>query len=173
MWLPLWRFFKLWPKVDFTSRYSLPLATIPEGEYEREFRCDTEFFRAMENDVISGDVSVHLDLTRRGDSYRCLFSFEGKLEIPCDRCLSPMDFPVDTEYPLTIRYGEEYNDETDGVIVVPESTRDFDLSGILYDTILLTLPLRLVHPEGECDAEMEEIIRSHTATEDSESLEEE
>jgi len=118
----------------------------------------------MESEDITGDVAVHLELNHKNDSYQCKFTFSGRVEIPCDRCLAPMEYPISTEYDITIRYADDYQ-ETDDVIVIPDSMRDFDISQILRDTILLELPLRRVHADGKCDSEMEQILRRHEAKE--------
>ncbi len=73
-----------------------------------------------------------------------------------------MRFDIDDYYDVTVRYGEEY-DEKDDTIIIPESDVDFDLSPMIADTILLSIPLRHVHPEGECNPEMEKIMKEHSS----------
>lgn len=152
----------------------MPLATIPEGEYGQEFVCDTEFFKTMENsDVISSDVKVKLDITHKNGNYNCRFKFSGTIEIPCDRCLDALSHEVDTEYCITVRYGEEYNDESDEVLIIPHEEMTLDVSGILHDTIVLTIPIRNIHAPGKCNREMEEKLMGHAAhIDDEDDLEE-
>ena len=133
-----------------------------EGHHEADYRIDKSFFEMKENDDILGaSVDVHLDIEKRRDSYTLIFDCVGDLEVACDRCLDPVSEPIDTEYRVVVRYGEEYDDSRDNLLVIPESWHRLDVSGIIYDTLLLSLPLRCVHPEGECNSEMSQVLREH------------
>lgn len=150
--------------MDKFSEYKVPLAGISEGRYGQEFVCNTEFFRAMENDeVLSSEVRVELTIEHKHGSYACHFSFSGEIEVACDRCLEPLAHKVSTEYDVTVKYGYEYDDSQEDLLILPENDRYFDVSGILYDSILLTLPIRNVHKEGECNESMSEILSEHTS----------
>lgn len=143
--------------------YTLNLASLPEGHHEMDCRCDTEFFRMMESpDVYEADIDAHIDVDRKGDAYHILITLEGDMRIPCDRCLEPMVHEVDAEYGLTVRYGDEYNDSLDDVLILPWNEREWDLSRVLCDTVMLTVPLRHVHDDGECDLSMTDRLKEIT-----------
>ncbi|MDE6009621.1 MAG: DUF177 domain-containing protein [Muribaculaceae bacterium] len=144
------------------SQYKVQLASLGEGRHEQEFECGSEFFKNMENpDVLSADVKVHLDLIKKNDAYDCTFTCKGMLQVPCDRCLDPLDHEVDTTYHLTVKYGEDYNDDTDDVLIIPESSSFLNVAYMLYDTIVLTIPLRHVHPLGKCNRAMAAALHKH------------
>lgn len=145
------------------SRYKVDLASLPDGKFEQDFECDTEFFKNMEvADILSADVKVHLDLEKRNDAYDCTFRCKGMVQIPCDRCLDPLDHEVDTEYHVVVKYGEDYNDESDELLVIPESSLSLNVAYILKDTIVLTIPPRHVHPQGKCNRAMMAALNKHT-----------
>ena len=126
----------------------------------------------MENpDVISADVKVHLDLVKKNDTYDCRFTCKGMLQIPCDRCLDPLDHEVDTEYRVVVKYGETYDDGADNLLVIPYSNSYLNVAYILYDTILLTIPLRHVHPMGKCNRAMAAALSRHKSGGDEETRE--
>ena len=109
----------------------------------------------MENpDIIASDVHVHLDLEKKNDSYDCTFTCKGLMQVPCDRCLDPIDIDADTTYHITVKYGEDYNDETDDLLIIPQSDTYINVAYMLYDTLVLTIPLRHVHPLGKCNRAM-------------------
>lgn len=135
--------------------YKIQLASFSDGKYEQEFECGTEFFKNMENpDIITSDVKVHMDLVKKNETYDCTFTCKGSLTIPCDRCLDPITHEVDTVYHITVKYGEDYNDESDDLLVIPYSDSYLNVAYMLYDTIVLTIPLRHVHPMGKCNRAM-------------------
>lgn len=155
----------------FTA-YKVELASLKDGHYEQDFEIDSEFFKNMENtDVLSADVKVHLDLEKRNDVYDCTFRCNGMLQVPCDRCLDPLDHEVDTEYHVVVKYGDSYDDEADNLLVIPYSNSYLNVAYILYDTILLTIPLRHVHPLGKCNRAMADALRKHRRSSDEEAEE--
>ncbi len=146
------------------SQYKVQLASKTDGRYEQDFVCDTEFFRNMENqDVISSDVAVHMDLVKKDDAYDLTFHCKGMMQIPCDRCLDPLDHEVDTVYHITVRYGDRYDDVSDDLLIIPESDAYLNVAYMLYDTLLLTVPLRHVHPLGKCNRAMAAALHKHHA----------
>ena len=160
--------------MDRFSQYKVQLAALPEGKFEQDFVCDTEFFKHMESiDVIAGDVDVHLEISHKNNAYNCSFQIDGEIQIPCDRCLEPMTHIVEADYDIVVKYGYEYDDSSDEVLIIPEEQTSFDVSQIIHDTILLTIPIRHIHQEGECNAEMAEKFLSHLAESDDEDDEEE
>ncbi len=155
----------------FTA-YKVELASLKDGHYEQDFEIDSEFFKNMENtDVLSADVKVHLDLEKRNDVYDCTFRCNGMLQVPCDRCLDPLDHEVDTEYHVVVKYGDSYDDGADNLLVIPYSNSYLNVAYILYDTILLTIPLRHVHPLGKCNRAMADALRKHRRSSDEEAEE--
>ncbi len=144
------------------SQYKVQLASLADGKHEQEFECGSEFFKNMENpDVISSDVHVHLDLIKKNEAYDLTFTCKGMIQVPCDRCLDPIDLDVDTTYHITVKYGEDYNDETDDLLIIPESDSYINVAYMLYDTIVLTIPLRHVHPLGKCNRAMAAALHKH------------
>lgn len=116
----------------------------------------------MENpDVISADVKVHLDLVKRHEAYDLTFTCKGMIQIPCDRCLDPLDHDVDTTYHITVEYGDKYDDVSDDLLVIPYSDTYLNVAYMLYDTIMLTVPLRHVHPAGQCNKAMAAVLSRH------------
>ncbi len=145
----------------FTA-FKVQLASLHDGHHEQDFEITTEFFKNMENaDVLWSDVKVHLDLIKKNDTYDCTFHCKGMMHIPCDRCLDPLDHEVDTEYHVIVKYGEDYDDGADNLLVIPYSNNYLNVAYILYDTLLLTIPLRHVHPQGKCNRAMAAALSRH------------
>ena len=74
-----------------------------------------------------------------------------------------MDYAVEANYDLAVKYGDEYDDSKDGVLIVPEGDNVLDVAPIVYDTVALCIPLQHVHAEGECDEATWQALQAHTA----------
>lgn len=157
-------------KVNTLNSYRLNLATLPAGVSERRYTLDSSFFEAMEQpDVAGADVCVDVCVESKNDAWYFTVSTRGVMQIPCDRCLEPMDLPVDKAEKFTVRTGEEYDETADGLITVPETDPMLDLAPLFCDMMLLAIPMRHVHPAGGCDPAMQALLREHSsAVEDDE-----
>lgn len=150
----------------FTA-YKVQLASLPDGHHEQDFEIDTEFFKNMENrDILSADIHVHLDLVKKDELYDCTFTVKGMLQVPCDRCLDPLDHEVNTQYHVVVKYGDNYDDGADNLLIIPYSNSFLNVAYILNDTILLTIPLRHVHPLGKCNRAMAAALNKHRSSGD-------
>lgn len=155
------------------SQFKVQLASLSDGLHQQDFEVTTELFKNMENrDVISADVKVHLDIVKKNDTYDCTFHCKGMLQIPCDRCLDALDHEVDTTYHVVVKYGDRYDDGADDLLIIPDSDLYLNVAYILYDTILLTIPLRHVHPLGKCNRAMAAALHRHRSSVDDEETEE-
>lgn len=141
---------------------------MPVGVQKYEYDLGIDFFHNMENeDVRRGDVHVDLTVRHEHDTYYLDFVMKGMLVIPCDRCLDDLEHEVDTTYSLKVKYGEEYSDEADDLLIIPESDAYLNVAYMMYDTIVLTIPLKHVHPFGKCNRAMSAQLRKHSAGGDS------
>ncbi|MDE6341013.1 MAG: DUF177 domain-containing protein [Muribaculaceae bacterium] len=153
------------------KQYIIALPTLGEGHHELELKADKDLFSGRGGtDVTDADITAYIDIDVRHGAYNIGLTCQGWIDIPCDRCLDPMRIGIDEDYDVCVRYGEEY-EETDESITLPENEVNFDLAPLIADTVSLAIPLRHVHPEGECNKEMEEIMNQHSAAEDPEAEE--
>lgn len=135
-----------------------------DGHHGYDFEIGTEFFKNMENpDIHSADLKVGVDIDVRHGDYYITMDVKGTVTLLCDRCLDDLVWPVDTQYTLTVRFGESYDDSTDDILVIPSSDPSLNIAYLLNDTVTLSLPMRHVHPAGQCNRAMTQRLNSHRA----------
>lgn len=147
------------------TEFKLPLKSLPQGEHHYSYRLDKAFFVNMESDDIHGaalDVSLHL--THQAGVYHLHFAVTGQVTLLCDRCLDDLAWPIDATYDITVKYGDDYDDSTDGILMIPLADNDLNVAYMLYDTVALAIPLKHVHPAGKCNRRMTDSLRRHQVT---------
>ena len=129
-----------------------------------EWHVDNAFFAALEDAQIrEGKVAVSLEVERlAAASYDLHFGLKGQGVVDCDRCMEPMNQPVEGEATLRVKLGEEDSDDGD-IITIPEERGTLDLQWHIYEQIALQVPIRHVHPEGECSGELDEALKDYAA----------
>lgn len=157
-------FFNHSPNMGKFTEYKLPLKSMPAGTHQFEYRLDKRFFENMESaDIHDADLTVHLTVTYKADIYSLDFAIQGTITLICDRCLDDLIFPVDTTYHIAVKYGEDYSDDSDELLVIPESDNYLNVAYMIYDTVALTIPIKHVHPMGKCNRQMSAMLKKHRA----------
>ena len=135
---------------------------MPIGTQSFEYHLGKEFFTEMESsDIQDADLNVKLSVIHKGDIYDLNIDIKGEMTLICDRCLDYMQQPVDVEYHIVVKYGDEYCDDSDEVLEIPENENYFNVADLIYDTVSLEIPIMHVHSDGECNESMSEVLRKH------------
>jgi uncharacterized metal-binding protein YceD (DUF177 family) len=73
-----------------------------------------------------------------------------------------MEQPVETDNRLIVKLGSEASEEDD-MIVVDENEGILDMSWIIYEFIVLAIPIRHVHAPGKCNPAMTQALEELSA----------
>ena len=136
--------------------YILPIAGLSIGYHDFEFEIDDKFFDNFEfSEVKKGNVKVNLNVEKHERESILTFNFGGSVFIPCDRCNDEFEQPIENEVVIYLKYGHEYEEESDDVIVILSEEGEFDISSLIYEYIILSLPIHRVHEDvSECNQEI-------------------
>lgn len=147
----------------FTA-FKVPLKSLNQGVHEFEYHLDKTFFSNMESaDIHDADITASLTVTYKSDLYDMDFALEGDVTLLCDRCLDDLHYPIEAGYHITVKYGEDYDDSSDDLLVIPESDNNINVAYMLYDTVALAIPMKHVHPAGKCNRQMSAVLKKHSA----------
>ena len=146
------------------SLYKIPLRTLAPGVHTYEYELDRKFFEAIDGEEVKkGNVNVILNVRRTSSSFELNFDIEGVIKVPCTRCLDDMKLEVDTESRLIVKFGSEYSEESDEIVIIPEDEGEINIAWFLYEFIALTIPIKHVHPRGECNGIVSSKFKKHQA----------
>ena len=147
------------------NAFKLPLKSLGVGTHEFEYHLDKQFFVNMESsDIHDADLNVALTVQYNGDIYNLDFHITGEVVLICDRCLDDLRFPIDATYHIVVKYGEDYNDDNDEVLEIPETDNTLNVAYMIKDTVELAIPMKHVHPLGKCNRQMSAMLKKHRAT---------
>ncbi|MBR0038216.1 MAG: DUF177 domain-containing protein [Bacteroidales bacterium] len=151
------------------DQYNIQLKTMAIGKSVIEYHLDNAFFALLEDvEIQKGDIKVKVLVEKQAKQSELNFELEGKVIVPCDRCLEEMNQPIKTTGHLIVRFGKEFKDDGDDIVVVPEEKGIINVSWFLYEFIELAIPIKHVHPYGQCNAGMSSKLSEHIAIDASE-----
>ncbi len=132
--------------------YKVALRDMTSDTVSYQWHVGDDFFSAVEGpEIRQGSLDVALRVKQTSGAYELEFRFEGTVKVACDRCLEPMDQPIDARRTLRVRLGSEFADDGE-MITVPEEDGMLNVAWNLYELIALEIPMRHVHPEDTCSA---------------------
>lgn len=85
------------------------------------------------------------------------FKASGSVNVNCDLTNEPYDQPIDGSLFLVIKFGEEFNDENEDLLILPHGEYEVNVQQYIYELIVLSIPLKRVHPgveDGTLDSEV-------------------
>lgn len=74
-----------------------------------------------------------------------------------------MNLEVDTQNRLIVKFGEEYSEESDEIVIIPEDEGEINIAWFMYEFIALTIPIKHIHPPGECNKIVSSKFKKHRA----------
>lgn len=90
----------------------------------------------------------------------------GTVKVVCDRCLGDLNLDIKGDMNLYVKQNEREEGNDDDFIVLSPDDDFIDLSSYLYEVYMLNYPMRVVHPDGECDTEMRSVLDNYIIEED-------
>ncbi len=136
--------------------FCIPFKGLKNGEHRFEFKLDKAFLEAVgDEELIDAEVDVAVVMTKTAQMLTIEVSLDGAASVECDRCLDELEYPVEADDTLYVKFSEE-EIEFDGEVMWLNPVDDeLDLSGYIYETLLLSLPYQRVHESlEECNQEM-------------------
>ncbi len=137
-----------------TDKYTIDYQSMTNGTHSLDLTVDGGLFEAMEsNEIMGGECRVHVGLVKSEAGLDAVVSLDGDVTVECDRCLEPCSVPVKYEGELKVRFSDEVK-EYDGEQLWLAWGEKLSLAQYLYESVVVSLPYRRVHPDGGCNPEM-------------------
>ncbi len=128
--------------MEALAPFRIPVTSLKSDFARYDWEIGPDFFRLFddEHDAEKGHFTVSMDLTKVGTVTTLTFVINGIVETPCDRCLVPIEMPVEGEYELIVKFGDP-TESTDEVIVIDPEAHSLNVGQHIYDFVLLSIPI--------------------------------
>jgi uncharacterized metal-binding protein YceD (DUF177 family) len=147
---------------ELLAQYTIPLQSLSEGVHTIQYKIGREFIELQNiENLLNAEIIVKIIFTKRAQIHTLELNMHGTVEIPCDRCLEPVSIAIKNSQECVIKVDaneEEFADNED-VICISSHEKELDITHILYENILLSLPLKKVHAQGKCNADVVAYIK--------------
>jgi len=144
------------------SEHTIDFAGLKDGLHTFNWTVGEAFFKEQgEQEFEHGSVEINATMDKSEALLVVNISTEGIVNVLCDHCNAPLDFPVTGKQRQIFQLNttEDFDDEE--MIGLDPSAHTIDLGHFIHECISLALPIRRVHPAGECDPEVDSALANY------------
>lgn len=128
--------------------YTIPFVGLKPGDHIFEYRIDNTFFEAFNFDeYVSTNIEARVDFVKKTTLLEIDIHINGTVNVPCDITNIPFDQQVEGTLQLVVKFGPEYNDDNEDILILPHEAYQINIAQYLYELIVLSVPLKRIHPK--------------------------
>lgn len=151
------------------NEFLIPFIGLKLGKHQFDYQINKAFFDFFEyDDFESSDIKVSVILEKKSTMLELNFKHKGTVHVPCDLTNEMFDMPIKGKLKLIVQFGEVFNDDNDELLILPHGEHQIDVSQTIYEMIVLSIPLKRIHPgikEGTLDTEALKKLKELSVTE--------
>ena len=129
------------------NEFLIPFAGLKLGKHQFEYQINKAFFDSFDyDDFESATIKVSVVFEKKHTMLELNIKHNGTVYVPCDLTNEMFDLPIKGKGRLIVQFGEAYNDDNDELLILPHGEHQINISQFIYEMIVLSIPLRRVHP---------------------------
>lgn len=129
------------------KEFDISFVGLKDGITQFEYLIEKKFFDFFNyKDFYNSNVNVELTFFKKATMFELNFVFSGWIEVACDVTNELFKQPIDINLDLIVKFGDEFNDENEEILIIPYSDHKMNVAQYMYESIILTLPLKRIHP---------------------------
>ncbi len=141
------------------KEYLIPFSGLKLGKHQFDYQIDNTFFKHFNYDEFNdASIKVSIVLEKKSNMLELNFKHKGTVNVPCDVSGEEFDLPIKGKFKLLVKFGDEFNDENEELLILPHGEFQLSVAQYIYETIILSVPLKRVHP-GIKDGSLTEVIQ--------------
>lgn len=147
-------------KMKDLKHFNVPFVGLKLGSHKFEFKIDQTFFDYFDfHEFEKANIDVELLLEKKTRLLELNFHCKGIVNVLCDTSLEAFDMPVENSFSMVVKFGEEYNDDNEDILIIPHEEYQVNVAQFIYELVVLSIPSKKVHP-GVLDGTLEtEIVK--------------
>ena len=157
--------------MKYLKQYRIPFSGLAAGKHDFDFEINDKFFDCYEHSLVKkGNLTANVSLQKQETMLIVNFDIKGTIKLNCDVCLTEFDAPVTFQERLIVKFvNEEWDNETDEVVILNKTDHELDIANLLYEYINVQVPYYAKCSEQgvniTCDPEMIAKISTEEGTE--------
>ena len=134
-------------EMNNTKDYLIPFIGLKLGKHHFEYQISNAFFEIFEyHEFNHSDIKVNVVLEKKSTLLELTFKHKGTVNVPCDITNEEFDLPIKGKIKLIVRFGDTFNNDNEELLILPHGEFQIDIAQYIYEMIILSVPLKRIHP---------------------------
>lgn len=130
------------------KQFNIQYVGLKEESHLFEYQIEKTFFDAFNFDeYFDADIQISLTLDKKSNMMHFLFKANGTVNVTCDVSGENFDQKIEASLPLIVKFGEEYNNDNEEILILPYSEFQLNIAQYIYEMVVLAVPLKRIHPK--------------------------
>jgi uncharacterized metal-binding protein YceD (DUF177 family) len=145
--------------VEALQAHTIPFSGLKDGTHDFDFVLGPDFLAATGvEDFLGGELQAHVTLEKSAHLLVTNIHVDGHIDMLCDHCNARMQQPVKGDQRQIFKLTAETETDDDELVSIDPKANDINLTHYLFECVSLHLPIRHVHPQGQCDPDVESAL---------------
>ena len=150
--------------MDRFRNYNIAFSGLKTGKHDFKFEINQEFFDLFEteqeffNPKIVADVLLDKHIT----FLEFHINVSGTVQLICDISTDEFSENIMNDLKILVKFGEEYDDSNEDIITIPQKDSDFNIANLIYETVVLSIPMKKVAPSVRDNDEYEKLLEKYS-----------
>ncbi len=133
--------------MQYLDRYEINFGGLNEGKHEFEFNLEKKLFELFNYDEFNScKIFVKVKLIKKSNLLELSLYCEGTINLNCHISNESFDYPHKSNMNFAVKFGPEFNNDNEELLVLSKGSNQLNISQQLYEMIVLSLPIKIVHP---------------------------
>ncbi len=145
--------------------YLIQFVGLKIGKHEFQYKLGNEFFEHFGyEDFNSAAIKVDVVFDKKAHLLEFEIKHKGTVNVPCDISNEMFDLKIKGTINIIVKFGDEFNDDNETLLIVPHGEYQVDISQYIYESIILSVPFKRVHPgikDGTLESEAMEALEKY------------
>ena len=141
------------------SPFLIKFSGLKEGIHLFNYELGNKFLKNFDYyDFLDAKLFAELELEKQSTLLNLKLSFNGEIQVQCDVSMESFDLKLETEHSVVVKFKDDIISTDDKVIFMPAGSHSIDVSHLIYESIILAVPQKKVHPGIENGSLKSEIV---------------
>ena len=142
--------------------FNIEFVGLKLGHHNFDFDIRDTFFNDYNCfDFSHTNINIDVALIKKTTIMEFNIVVRGNVRIKCDLTNEPYDQPIENNIDLVVKFGNEFNNEDDEILIIPHGEYKINLAQYIYELIILSVPTKRIHPgviDGSLKSEILNIL---------------
>lgn len=134
--------------MDKLKNYEVAFSGLKNGKHHFKFEVEQSFFDLfeIEQEFTNAHINADVLLEKHTTFLEFDITTSGTVDLICDISNEEFAHPISNNIKILVKFGEEYDDSNEEVITIPSGDSSFNISQIIYEAVVLSIPMKKYRP---------------------------